>query len=675
MELSQLQGVGKSRLTAMHATGIFSLRDLLYVLPVSYRDASACQSLESAKIGERAAFHLRRVGEPKVSRFGKVSKVTCLFEEETGEITAVWFNQPWMKENLMKQSSYLLFGLVNRFGGKLQLQNPSVESAARIVPVYRAIEGLPQKVHEKLVSQALPEAALYCKDTLPQQIMKAHRLIPAAQAISILHAPERMEDIIAARRRLAFEQMLLYQTAVRMLKKKRKYGIPIQATAAAQDAYWHTLPFQPTVAQRRTLREISKDMTKNIAMARMVQGDVGCGKTAVALGAMRLCVEAGYQAAMMAPTEILARQHYNTIKPYFDSLGICCGLLVGGLPAKERRYALENLKDGTWQAVIGTHALISKGVEYNKLGLCITDEQHRFGVGQRTALLNKGKQADAGQEVFPHLLVMSATPIPRTLALVMFGDLDISIVDELPPGRIPIVTRMVPEEKREDMYRFLRKEIEAGRRAYIVCPLVEDSDALEALKAVETHCAELRDGALKGIAIGLTHGKQSHAEKEAVVGDFAAGRLQVLVATTVIEVGVNVPSATVMIIEDADRYGLAQLHQLRGRVGRGSEKSWCFLLAKENERLRALVETNDGFEIARKDLELRGPGEILGTAQHGTANGHSGFALMGDMALLYETAECAEALETDSSRQMDWQALCGQASAYLSRISETVSMS
>ena len=659
----------------MHAAGIFSLRDLLYTLPAKYRDVSTCQAIETARAGERAAFRLRRLEAPKLARFGKTCRVTCLFEDDTGEITATWFNQPWMKENLLKQTQYLLFGLVERFGGRLQLQNPSVERVERIVPVYRPVEGLPQKTHESLVAQALPLAEEYCVEFLSGRMREEYGLMGISRAIHVLHAPERMEEVLEARRRLAFEQMLLYQAAVRLVKNQRKQGMPMEAGEQAQEDYWCSLPFAPTQAQRRTLGEIAADMRQKTAMARMVQGDVGCGKTAIALGAIRLCAEQGYQAALMAPTEVLARQHFESAKPYFARQGITCGLLVGGLPAKERRQALESIQSGAWQVVIGTHALISKGVVYARLGLCVTDEQHRFGVGQRTALLNKGKQQGSDGAAFPHLLVMSATPIPRTLALVLFGDLDISIVDELPPGRLPVVTRIVPEEKREGMYGFLREELAAGRRAYIVCPLVEESDAAEALKAVESHCLELRKGALQGFSVGFTHGRQSSADKDAVIRAFASGEAQALVATTVIEVGVNVPEATVMIIEDADRYGLAQLHQLRGRVGRGSQKSWCFLLAGENERLRALVQTNDGFEIARKDLELRGPGEILGTAQHGAGDGHGSLALMGDMSLLYEAAHCVEALAEDASRKDEWHALLARASQTLEKISETVSMS
>lgn len=680
MELSALKGVGKARLTALHAAGIFSLRDLLYAVPCQYRDASRRTLVREAREGTRALFSLRRVGEAKIARFGKTSRVTCLFEDDTGEMTACWFNQPWMKENLMKRSTYQLYGLARRFGGTWQLLNPVVEDARRIVPIYRPIEGVPQKTHEALVREALGEVELFCTENLPETVVRQHHLMGAAEAVRLLHKPESMEDIADARRRITFEQMLTYQAAVRMVRDQRRRGVPIRGSEGLRQAFWDSLPFQPTGAQRRTLQEIANDMAGETAMGRMVQGDVGCGKTAIAFGAVYLCVKSGYQAAFMVPTEILARQHYESAQAVLEPLGISCGLLTGGLPAPQRREALRAIQSGEWQCVIGTHALIQKAVKYEHLGLCITDEQHRFGVGQRTALIQKGERVEEGEGMrFPHLLVMSATPIPRTLALVMFGDLDISVVDELPPGRVPVGTRIVPEEKREDMYGFLRKELTEGRQAYIVCPLVEDSEEMDALKAVTSHMEELSKGPLKGFTLGLSHGRQSAAEKEETLWLFVRGLVQVLVATTVIEVGVNVPNATIMVIEDADRYGLAQLHQLRGRVGRGTERSWCFLLARPNERLRALTQTNDGFEIARKDLELRGPGEILGTAQHGAGGVFGGFVssagLGGGMELLYEAAQCVEDMEKDPAQAREWNVLRALAREHLGKVTRTVSMS
>ncbi len=677
MELSSLQGVGKERLKAMHAAGIFSLRDLLYAVPTAYRDASAATPVAEARQGVRGLFCVRRVGEAKLARFGKKSRVTCLFRDDTGEITACWFNQPWMKENLMKRSDFQLFGLTQRFGGKWQLMNASVETEKRIVPVYRPIEGLPQRTHEAIVKQALAWVEEICGENLPERLVARYRLPGAAEAIRALHAPNTLEEIAWARRRVAFEQMLVYQAAVRMVKGARNKGIPMEGGEEARRRYWAAMPFAPTGAQRRTLEEIARDMAGQTAMARMVQGDVGCGKTAIAFGAVRLCVESGCQAAFMAPTEILARQHYESAKESLEKQGIACGLLIGGMPAARRREALAAIASGAWQCVIGTHALISKDVEYQRLGLCITDEQHRFGVSQRTALIQKGLRAGEAR-LTPHLLVMSATPIPRSLALVMFGDLDVSIVDELPPGRQPVATRIVPEEKRGDMYGFLRKELEAGRQAYIVCPLVEDSEELEDVKAAASHVEELAQGPLKGFRLGLAHGRQSGEEKENTLRAFAAGEVQALVATTVIEVGVNVPNATIMVIEDADRYGLAQLHQLRGRVGRGALQSWCFLLAQPNERLRALTQTNDGFEIARKDLELRGPGEILGTAQHGAGDFLGGFvaaAGAGGMELIYEAAHCVEEMETDPAQAKEWAMLQTLAKEHLGKVAQPVRMS
>ncbi|MEG1776557.1 MAG: ATP-dependent DNA helicase RecG [Clostridia bacterium] len=674
MNLSQLKGVGKTRLEALHAAGINSLRDLLYTVPCQYRDLSATATVEAAQTGERVSLRLCREGEAKLARFGKGARVTCAFTDETGRITACWFNQPWMREALNSRTKVLLFGRVESYGRQKQLVNPTLESEQRIVPVYRPIEGLPQKTHAAIALQAL-EQLDEMPETLPEALLARYRLWPCAKALRALHAPQSMQEVGSAQRRFAFEQMLLYQAAVRTMKELRRRGMPMPCPEETLERYWRSLPFQPTAAQRRTLGEIARDMRRNTAMTRMVQGDVGSGKTAIAIGAMRLCAEAGCQCALMAPTEILARQHYQSAKPYFEALGYPCGLLVGGMPVKERREALRSIESGEWRVVLGTHALLSEGVRYQHLGLCVTDEQHRFGVAQRTALIQKGVVGDRGEERAPHLLVMSATPIPRSLALIMFGDLDISIVDELPPGRLPVATRLVPEEKREGMYAFVRAELAQGRQAYIVCPLVEESENADSLKAAKAHAAELQKKALQGFTVGLTYGAQPAEEKREALRAFTAGELQVLVATTVIEVGVNVPNATVMLIEDADRYGLAQLHQLRGRVGRGSVQSWCFLLAKPNERLRALVRTNDGFEVARKDLELRGPGELLGTRQHGEALLPGGAAAYGSMELLYEAAQCAETLQADPALDEEWECVKAQAAMLLERLEERVSIS
>lgn len=668
MELSELRGVGKARLEALHAAGIFSLRELLSAAPYRYKDLSRTATVSDAPVGARVCVALRREGAARIAYHGGRSRVWCEFTDDTGRLTAWWFNQPWMKDNLNKLTSVTLFGTVEAYGGKKRLTNPTIEKELRILPVYRPIEGLPQRTHEAIVMQALNDAPDELAENMPARLVERYGLMPRDEAIRTLHAPESMERLYMAQRRFSFEQALLYQASVRLVRGSAGRGTPIVCPRGGTDAFWATMPFAPTGAQRRTLDEIITDMSRDTAMARMVQGDVGSGKTAVAMGAMLICAKAGYQAALMAPTEILARQHYGLMREYYERLDIGCGLLVGGMPAKERREALAHIKSGEWKVVIGTHALISKSVVYNKLALCVTDEQHRFGVAQRTALMRKAGEADA-----PHLLVMSATPIPRSLALVLFGDLGISVIDELPPGRKPVSTRIVPESKRESMYSFLMKELDTGRQAYIVCPLVEQSESEEKLTAVKPHMEELKKGALSRARLGMAYGSQPAEEKQKALADFASGDIQALVASTVIEVGVNVPNATVMIIEDADRYGLAQLHQLRGRVGRGADESWCFLMASPNERLRALTATSDGFEIARADMEQRGFGELLGTRQHGAALLPSGAA--GDVKILYEATQCAEELCTDPSLAGEWETIRREAEALITRVSDRVSVS
>ena len=668
MELSDLQGIGKARLAALHAAGIDSLRDLLYAVPLQYKDLGECTPVAQTHDGEKQTLRVNRLGEPKLSRYGKLCRVTCQFTDDSGAVQCCWFNQPWMKDALMKRQQFLLFGKVEYTGRKVQMVNPSLEDSIRIVPVYRPLEGIPQKTHEKLVTQALEHVVEICPETLPRELLLRYHLFNAPDAVCALHAPVTMPMVAQAQRRFAFEQILLYQLAVLQLKGAKKEGRALAIPDKAQAEYWQRLPFQPTAAQKRTLAEIVMDLKKPFAMARMVQGDVGCGKTAIAFGALLLCAQAGFQATLMAPTEILARQHYQSAKQLLAPLGIRCGLLLGDMPAKERREALGDIAAGRWQVVIGTHALISESVRYHHLALCVTDEQHRFGVSQRTRLLHKGGETP------PDLLVMSATPIPRSLALMMFGDLDVSVVDELPPGRQPVQTRIVPPDKRKEMYLFLRKQIEQGRQAYIVCPLVEEDEADEQRKAVESHYESLCRGPLKGIPVGLTHGRQSSAQKAEVLSAFTEGRLRALVATTVIEVGVNVPNATVMVVENAERYGLAQLHQLRGRVGRGGGESWCFLVARENERLRTLVRTQDGFEVAKKDLELRGPGELLGTRQHGVSLLPNGVELT-NLQLLEEAAQCARELSAAGESSTAYLDLRGRALDMMRKTLRDVSVS
>ena len=654
MELSDLKGVGPTRLAALRAVGISSLRDLLCCLPVRYEDRTQVTPCAMAHVGEVLVMGVVKE-KPKLSRFNGLTRVTASLWDDSGRLALVWYNQPWVMQQLPVEQSIMLYGRIAEKNGRRTLQNPQRVTEPSIQPIYRAVKGLPAKTFREMMQTALTQVDDCCPETLPRSLRLRHSLCELNFAIRQAHFPDNMEALKKARHRLAFEQMLMYQAALGLMRHHQEDGIPLPLPQDAPDTFWSHMPFLPTGAQRRVLEEVAEDLRRNRAMSRLIQGDVGCGKTALAFGSIAMTCDAGYQAAMMAPTEILARQHYESAKEMLEPLGISCGLLIGSMKVKEKKQAHAACADGTWQAVFGTHALISEGVQYNKLGLVITDEQHRFGVMQRSTLQQKGLDGEKA----PHVLVMSATPIPRTLALILYGDLDISVVDELPPGRTPVTTRMVPEEKRSAMYGFLRQEVAKGRQAYVVCPLVEDSEMLEDVRSAKATYDALVSGELYGLRVGLTWGAQCADEKATVLADFSAGRLDVLVSTTVIEVGVNVPNASVMVIENAERYGLSQLHQLRGRVGRGSAQSWCFLLAAANERMRILTQTNDGFLVAQKDLELRGPGDLMGTRQSGEMLGD--FLLDGNVKLLEEASRCMKQLREDPTLVEERQAVEAEA--------------
>ncbi len=672
MELGDLRGVGKTRLEALRAAGICSLRDLLFFLPVGYKDTTRLTPVKELAPGQSAAVLGSFKGRPRLSRFRGLTSVTAALMDETGHISCVWYNQPWMEKNLAGREQVLLYGRVEERGGKVQMVNPSLEEEPGIAPIYKPLDSIPGKVMRGLMRIALDQVEDTCPETLPNSLRLRYGLCEKNYAIRQAHFPDSREALETARRRLSFEQFLFFQTALGLVRGRREKGISIPSDPEEIGGFWQSLPFAPTFAQMRVLSEIAADLKAELPMARLVQGDVGSGKTAIAFGALYLAARAGFQGALMAPTEILARQHYKSAEAVLKPLGVTFGLLLGGMKAAERREALAAIREGAWQVVIGTHALISQNVEYSRLGLAVTDEQHRFGVGQRTALRQKGMAETEAPA--PNVLVLSATPIPRTLALILYGDLDVSVVDELPPGRMPVHTRVVSEEKREAMYGFIKSQAALGRQAYIVCPLVEDSEAMAEVKAAQSHYAELTKGPLCGLKVGLTYGKQPAREKAEVLSAFAAGELQVLVATTVIEVGVNVPSATMMVIEDAQRYGLSQLHQLRGRVGRGADQSWCFLLAEPNERLKTLTQTNDGFEIAKKDLQLRGPGEFFGTRQHGVPV-LPGFSMEGDVRLLEETQNCLRELRAKQEYRVEWALVKAQARSDFAHRLQTVSFS
>ena len=607
-ELSDIKGFGAKRLEALAKRGIMSARDLVETLPTGYRDTTHPLSPAQMTDGRQACFEGFIVGKPTLHRVRGMQWVAATVGDECGKIRCMWFNQSWMKDRLFDTQHVTLYGRAVRKKNGVFVINPTLEEPGSIIPVYAPVPGVGQKQLRDAVRLLLCEYDV--PDDLPASLVERCGLMDKREALCEAHFPQSMETLARAKERLAFEELLLFQAAVAGASGERRAALPLDIQDQWIEAFFESLPFPPTGAQRRAVSEIAHDLRQSRAMARMVQGDVGCGKTLIAFCALYLCAKSGGQGALMAPTEILAGQHMRSAVETLGPLGVTCGLITGKMTAAERRRAREAIASGEWQVVIGTHALISEGVEFENLRLVVTDEQHRFGVRQRTMLEGKGAA--------PHVMVMSATPIPRTLSLVLYGDLDLSVVDELPPGRMPVRTRIVPEEKRPGLYDFIRAEAGLGHQTYVVCPLVgeEAEEGLEPARSATQVQHELRE-ALAPLEVGLVHGRMNKAQKEETLDRFYAGEIDVLVATTVIEVGVNVPKATVMVIEGAERFGLAQLHQLRGRVGRGAQESWCFLMAQPNERLRTLVSTNDGFLVAQKDLELRGAGEFFGTRQHG----------------------------------------------------------
>lgn len=640
--LDGLKGLGPKRREALAQLGITDLYGLLDTLPRGYLFAQQPRPIAGLAPGE-ACLEGSIFSAPSLQYYAGRSIVRARLEDGSGSIALFWFNQPWMARQLEKGKRLTLYGPVQRRNGALSLVNPKVLTEKGIIPQYRPLSGLPGKVFAGFVSQALNLVDDAEAEVLPWAFRQEYRLAGRAEAWRYAHQPQTAEQLALAQRRLAFENLLLYQIAVRLAGPSGQAGPRMRIPDGFSDEFWGRLPFAPTGAQRGTLERILKDMRGKNAMRRLVQGDVGSGKTAVAFGAAIAAINSGFQCALMAPTELLARQHFSSAQKLLAPFGIRCGLLLGGMKAAQRREALECIGDGSWQLVIGTHALISEGVRYHRLGLAITDEQHRFGVRQRQAL------ADRGEDLVPHILALSATPIPRSLALVLYGDLQVSIMDELPPGRLQVKTRIVPPNKRDDLYRYIRDKAAQGEQSYLVCPLVEDSeDGEEEKKSAVTLFKQLREGPLKGIGMALTWGSQDEEEKNKALSDFYAGDAAVLVSTTVIEVGMDVPNATTMVIEDAEFFGLAQLHQLRGRVGRGSKESWCFLLGEPSERLDILTQTSDGFMIAQKDLELRGPGEFLGTRQHGRMLNSFGIT---DVRLIEETSVCLQDLAASPEKK------------------------
>lgn len=621
-EIKYVKGIGPKRANKLSKLGIFTVSDLLFYFPRQYEDRNNLRKIFELKDEEKVTIRaiVSNIETSNVRKGLVITKVGV--RDETGFARLVFFNQEYISSTLKKGDTVFVFGKVKKTSYGIEMSSCEVEQMSNnpkntcgIMPIYPLTYGLTNKELINIVKTVFSNEQIYIKEYLPNKIIQKYKLCSIDFAVKNIHLPTNKESLKVALYRLVFEEFLMLQLGLFLFKNgvTEKSGVKFEKEQNLVKIL-NSLPFKLTNAQNRALNEIIDDMNCEKVMNRLVQGDVGSGKTVVALLALANCVLNGYQGALMAPTEILAEQHFISLNETLSPFGINVGLLVGSLTKKQKENVLQRVKDNEIDILIGTHALIEDKVEFNNLGIVITDEQHRFGVRQRNKLSEKGYN--------PDILVMTATPIPRTLALILYGDLDISIIDELPPGRQPIETLAVYKDKREKAYNSLvRSEVQKGRQVYIVCPLVEESEAIEAKAAVDL-VEELKSEFFSDLRLGLLHGKMKPSEKDETMKKFKNKELDILVSTTVIEVGVNVPNATLMIIENAERFGLAQLHQLRGRVGRGSHKSYCILIYSSksevcSQRMAIMEETTDGFKISEKDLEIRGPGEFFGTRQHG----------------------------------------------------------
>lgn len=623
-DIQYIKGVGPKRLSMLKKLKIFNVEDMIYHFPRDYDNRSLSKKIIELKAGEKVTIHGIVVSKCQSIRVRK-GLIICkyLVKDDSGFITITFFNQPYMKNKFKPNDSIMLNGRVKMGLQGLEMINPVFEVASEekeftlegIVPIYSSTEGFTQNQMIKIKKNILTILYDNIVDYMPENIIRNNKLCSLDFALKSIHFPTSLQELKVARYRLIFDELFLLQLVLMRIKKKvtsSKNSIALKKNKGLIELI-NALPFQLTRAQDTVLKEIIKDLEGVSPMNRLVQGDVGSGKTIVAIIALYKCFINGCQGALMAPTEILAEQHYTSLKQLLEPMGVRIGLLTGSLTKTKKQELLEKIKEGEIDIIIGTHALIQESVYFHRLALVVTDEQHRFGVRQRAILAEKGDN--------PHILVMTATPIPRTLALILYGDLDISIIDELPPGRKEIKTYSLPLEQKERAYQFAKKELSMGRQVYVVCPLVEESETIEAKAAVEIS-EEFVSTYFVDYKVGLLHGKMKAKEKEEIMRQFTKNEINVLVSTTVIEVGVNVPNATLMIIESAERFGLAQLHQLRGRVGRGHSQSYCILLHNNKskiarDRMKIMESTNDGFVISEKDLEIRGPGEFLGLKQHG----------------------------------------------------------
>ncbi len=643
--IKYIKGVGEKRAQLFNKLGIFTVDDLIHFYPRSYRDWSKTTMVADAPVDQPVFIKATMITPVKESMIRKgMTLYKCNFTDGNTVIKVTIFNNKYLAQSLRTFDDYILFGKVEKSFTSATMSSPQIEKAdanTGIMPIYSATEKLNSKAIAKVMTTAL-EKFEYIEEFLSGEIRQKYNLCTRDFAIRQIHFPDKQENIEIARRRLIFEELLVLQVGLMKLKSNKKTTNTAKITTDHSKDFYSLLSFKPTNAQVKAINECIDDMMGDKTMNRLIQGDVGSGKTAIGAAVMHTVIKNGYQAAMMAPTEILATQHYESLTKLFDGTGINIALLTGSTKTADKREIKKSLINGEIDLIVGTHALIQNDVEFKNLGIVITDEQHRFGVEQRANLAMKGNN--------PHLLVMSATPIPRTLALIIYGDLSISILDELPPGRQTIRTDVVNSTYHERIYKFIRNAVDNGNQAYIVCSLVEEGES-DLIPAKE-YAEKLSQTAFKGYNLGLLHGKMKPKEKENVMNAFARGDVDILVSTTVVEVGVDVPNATIMLIENADRFGLSQLHQLRGRVGRGKDKSFCILVSDNEsdtsqERLAVMKRTSNGFEIADFDLKTRGPGDFFGKRQHGLPDLKIA-DMLNDMATLKECQQCAiEILEAD----------------------------
>jgi len=619
--IRSIKGIGGKSEKLFNKLGIATVEELLCFYPKEYDIFGETQPVHSVAEGRMVIINVCLNAPPRLAVSGNLKIIRAVFKDASGSIQVTWFNMPYIMKILHMGTYYILRGRAVNNNGRLELRQPKILSRQEyeglkctMQPKYHLTAGLTDNAVAKAVKTALKETILN-KDFLPAGIRKEFNLITWKKAISAIHFPEDKEECIQARHRLVFDEFFLFMLALEKLKNEKEKVVSdyIMHKNTQTVQLIHSLPYKLTAAQQAAWEDIQKDMSSGGVMNRLIQGDVGSGKTILALLALLLAAENGYQGAVMVPTEVLARQHYEAFRGLLDGSGIKTGLLTGQATPAQKRDIYAQIKSGDIDIVIGTHALIQEKVEFKCLGIVVTDEQHRFGVRQREALSSKGNH--------PHMLVMSATPIPRTLAIILYGELDVSVIDVMPEGRLPVQNCVVGTNYRNQAYKFIKKEAEAGHQAYIICPAVDDGSSLE-VENVTDYAGLLREKMPPGIRIAYLHGKMKPSQKNEIMKSFTEHKIDILVSTTVIEVGINIPSATVIMIENAERFGLAQLHQLRGRVGRGSAQSYCIFMAGNSskevmDRLSVLASSNDGFYIARQDLEMRGPGDFFGIRQSG----------------------------------------------------------